>query len=301
MPVNMTNKILIFVTLIPCILFSQKYILLDSLKKYDIKAYTLDTKDIYNIDKKIDIYNVFITKDIILLFSVLPSLEKELMLVSPKEISQNNWITIDIEKIIDKTLSTKQIYKLVDEWSVDNTPEKKALDYKIVKKENGIYYASKFCLTELFNISNIEFPLISSYGVINIMDKLVTIKQMQTSFKRQFPDSQFILDVREENFLRNMSVYYNYRNYLSKIITIKKEKAYQFWTFDGWWAQDGYNEHRGIDRFLYIPKKGIVGGSYDFYFKLKPKISSNNYFTESDKKLWENIINEKIMIANELK
>jgi hypothetical protein len=212
-----------------------------------------------------------------------------------------DWEIVNFDKIKDQIFTNDQVKKLSYEWSVDNTPERKSLNYKLLKKENGIYYAAKNCLTEFFSISNIEFPLISSYGVINISDKLVSINQMQTSFKKQFPNTQFIMDVREENFLRNMSISYSYRNYLSKVIEIKNETAYQFWTFDGWWAQDGYNEHRGIDRFLYIPKKGIVGGSYDFYFRLKPKISSNKYFTESDKKLWENIISEKIMIANELK
>lgn len=212
-----------------------------------------------------------------------------------------NWETIDIKKIKDQIFTNEQINKIAYEWSTNNAPEKKTMEYQLIKRKNGVYYVSKHCLTEFFNISNIEFPLISSYGVINIMDKEVPISQMKASFEKQFPNTNFILDIRKENFIQNLSVYYNYRNYLSKIITIKKEKAYQFWTFDGWWAQDGYNEHRGIDRFLFIPEKGIVGGSYDFYFRLKPKISSNKYFTESDKKLWENIINEKIMIANEIK
>ena len=240
------------------------------------------------------------TKDIILLLSVLPALEKELIIIDAKQIN-NNWTTIDIEQIRNQILSDKQIYKLVDEWSTDNTTERKTMDYKLVKKENGIYYISKYCLTELFNISSIEPPLISSYGVINVMDKKVSIQEMQISFEKQFPNTKFILDVREENFLRNLSVYYNYRNYLSKEITIKNDIAYQFWTFDGWWAQDAYNEHRGIDRFLFIPKKGIVGGSYDFFFRLKPRSSSKKYFTESVTHLWTNIIMEKIMIANELK
>ncbi|QQQ30075.1 hypothetical protein [Chryseobacterium indoltheticum] len=109
------------------------------------------------------------------------------------------------------------------------------------------------------------------------------------------------MDVRTGNYFRRLDNSYSFRNYLSKEFFIKKNKAYQFWTFDGWWAIDGYNEHRGIDRFLYIPDKGIVGGSYDFYFRLKPKISSNDYFTVSDYALWDNIINEKIMIAKELK
>ena len=83
------------------------------------------------------------------------------------------------------------------------------------------------------------------------------------------------------------------------MFSIKNYHAYQFWTLDEWWSQDGYNEHRGIDRFLYIPLEGIVGGSYDFYFRLKPKISSNDYKASSIEKLWDNIIHERIMIAEE--
>lgn len=285
--------------LFPCIFFSQKYFLLDSLKNYNVKEYILDTKDIYNVDKTIYIYNLFITKNNILLLSVLPDLEDQLFLNN--ETKLNNWERIDVEKIKDQIFTDAQIVNIAYEWSLNNTPERKTMDYKLVKKEKGVYYVSKYCLTELFNISSIEPPLISSYGVINIMDKKVSIQEMQISFEKQFPNTKFILDVREENFLRNLSVYYNYRNYLSKEITIKNDTAYQFWTFDGWWAQDGYNERRGIDRFLYIPKKGIVGGSYDFFFRLKPRSSSNKYFTESVTHLWSNIIREKIMIANEFK
>lgn len=297
MRINILLPLLLII--IPSTFFSQKYILLDSIKKYNVKEYTLDTKDIYNVDKTIYMYNLFITKNNILLLSVLPDLEDQLFLNN--ETKLNNWERIDVEKIKDQILTDAQIVNIAYEWSLNNTPERKTMDYKLVKKERGVYYVSKYCLTELFNISSIESPLISSYGVINIMDKKVSIQEMHTSFEKQFPSTEFILDIREENFLRNLSVYYNYRNYLSKEITIKNEIAYQFWTFDGWWAQDGYNEHRGIDRFIYIPKKGIVGGSYDFYFRLKPKISSSKYFTESIGQLWENIINEKIMVAKELK
>ena len=297
MRINILLPLLLII--IPSTFFSQKYILLDSIKKYNVKEYTLDTKDIYNVDKTIYMYNLFITKNNILLLSVLPDLEDQLFLNN--ETKLNNWERIDVEKIKDQILTDAQIVNIAYEWSLNNTPERKTMDYKLVKKERGVYYVSKYCLTELFNISSIESPLISSYGVINIMDKKVSIQEMHTSFEKQFPSTEFILDIREENFLRNLSVYYNYRNYLSKEITIKNEIAYQFWTFDGWWAQDGYNEHRGIDRFIYIPKKGIVGGSYDFYFRLKPKISSNKYFTASDNHLWTNIINEKVIIANELK
>ena len=177
----------------------------------------------------------------------------------------------------------------------------KRQEYKLIKKEKGVYYVSKYCLTEFFNIANIKFPLISKYGVINIVDQKVTIKQMLESFEKQFPSKHFEMDVRTDDFLYDSDVAYSTKNYLSKEINLRIGKAYQFWTFDGWWIRDGYNLSRGIDRFLYIPNKGIVGGSFDFYFRLKPKNSTNEYFTLQDDILWENIINEKIMIAKELK
>lgn len=296
----MKRIIILLILVFPSLFYSQKYVLLDSLKNYNIQEYTFNTKDIYDVDKNINIYNVFVSKNIILLFSVLPNLEKERIIIDPKRIIDNNWVLIDIETIRKQILTRQKIHKLIDDWSTENNPDKKTMEYKLVKKVNGVFYVSRYCLTELFSISNIEFPLISSYGVINILDKNVSIKEMKTSFDKQFPTTDFILDVRKENFLRDLSVSYNYRNYLSKEITIKNDIAYQFWTFDGWWSHDGYNEHRGIDRFLYIPGKGIVGGSYDFYFKLKPKISTDEYYTVPDHLLWDNIINEKIMIATEL-
>ena len=93
-------------------------------------------------------------------------------------------------------------------------------------------------------------------------------------------------------------ILWNYKKF-----KIKNQNAYQFWTFDGWWAIDGYNVNRGIDRLIYIPNLGIVGGSYDFYFELKPRAMYDNVIPlpVDEEKLWDNIINEKIMIAEELK
>ncbi len=54
------------------------------------------------------------------------------------------------------------------------------------------------------------------------------------------------------------------RLYLSKSYTLGKDSAYQFWTFCDWNRKDGRNLQRGIDRFVFIPGKGIVGSSFDF-------------------------------------
>lgn len=285
---------------LPAFIFSQEYFLLNSLESdFEVKEYTLDTKEIYNIRKDINLYNVYVSKENILLLSVLPDLDEKIL---PRMDERgSNWKIIDYDKIKDKIFSKSEILNMVFNWKSDNTPDKKTLQYKIVKKENGSYYVSKLCLTEFFSIADFKFPIISTYGTINIGEPKVSIKQMQESFKKQIPVEEFIMDVRTGNYFRRLDNSYSFRNYLSKEFFIKRNKAYQFWTFDGWWVIDGYNEHRGIDRFLYIPDKGIVGGSYDFYFRLKPKISSNDYFTVSDYALWDNIMNEKIMIAKELK
>ena len=50
---------------------AQKYILLDSLETKP-KEYTLRTNELYGIDKKITIYNVFSNNNVIILFTVFP-------------------------------------------------------------------------------------------------------------------------------------------------------------------------------------------------------------------------------------
>lgn len=272
--------------------YSQKYFLLDDIKSnFEVKEYTLNTRDIYNINRKINVYNVFVSKNNILLLSVLPNLE-------PKE---NNWRAIDEKDFLEKTISKNQILNLTADFLENNTNEKKTLEYNLVKKENGKYFVSKSCLLEFFNVGNYLYPIISKESVINISEKVVSIKKMKKTFEKQFPNENFIIDVRNNGRTKVLDYQYVFRNYLSKKFIIKKQKAYQFWTFDGWWITDGYNIHRGIDRFVYVPKLGIIGGSYDFYFELKPKISSNDYYFATKDMLWSNMINEKIMIAEELK
>lgn len=291
------KKKLLLLMVIPSIIFSQEYIFLDNFRDYKMMEYTLETKNLYKIDKKINLYNIFVSKNNILLLSVLPELDENQNFAGENE--SQNWTKLDYENIKSQILTKEQLLKMVFEWNLHNTPEKKTMQYKLVKRENGDYYVSKYCLTEFFKISNIESPLISSYGVINVKDTNVSIKEMYISFNKQFLNTPFLMDLRNEDFGQDLDMSYIFRNYKSKEFFLNKDKAYQFWTFDGWWSQDGYNIHRGIDRFLYIPNKGIVGGSYDFYFRLKPKISTNKYYYASDNLIWENMINEKIMIAKE--
>lgn len=287
----MKKNFVITFFLIPILAYCQKYFLLDSLKEnFLVKEYTLKTKELYKVDREVKVYNVFLSKNNILLLSVLPNLD-----------SQDSWTAINTQDFVDKVLSKNEILNLATDWIDDNNPDKKTLNYNLIKKENDKYYISNTCLIEIFCLRDYKYPFSSHYGVINLNEKKVSIKEMQKAFLQQFPSEDFIMDVRNNNRIKNVDHQYLFKNYISKKYKIKNQYAYQFWKFDGWWITDGYNYQRGIDRFVYIPSMGIVGGSYDFYFELKPKISSNNYYTISRKDLWDNIINEKVMIAEELK
>ncbi|MEJ5104486.1 hypothetical protein [Chryseobacterium sp. MYb328] len=287
------KKILFILMCIPCFVFSQKYFLLDSLKNhFRIETFTLDTSELYGIRKNINVYNVHLTKHDILLLTVLPDLD-ERILPGTDERGQN-WTILDVGKLKKEDIISKsKVKEIASDWMASNTPDKKTMDFRVVKKVNDSYYVSKMCLTELFRITSLKTPFISSYGSLNIAEPKTTIKEVEKSFKEQFPNRKFIMDVTDIDYLKNLDDPFSFRNYLSKEYTIQGKKAYQFWTFDGWWIIDGYNEHRGIDRLVYMPEKGIVGGSYDFYFRYRSRIS--------DYKLWNNIVNEKVMIAEEVK
>ena len=306
-------------TFIILILFSlhyfngQKYISLDDFKtKFRVEQYTLETKKLYNINKHISVYNVFIDNNIIL-FSVLPPYEprtNNIIYADYEKLKKNipsssiessiqediNWERINIETIKENIVSISSVLDdFTAEWGWDITPEKKTFKYKLVKKIGDNYYASNTCLTELFLIKSSKYPLITPYGTINILEPKVTIKQMYDAYTLQFPKDKFPLDVWERSRARGNDGAYVARNYLSKEFKIKNYQAYQLWTFDVWWSMHGDNRHRGIDRFVYIPKKGIVGGSYDFYFRY------SDGFHVPDTILWKNILEENVMIAEELK
>ncbi len=51
-----------------------------------------------------------------------------------------------------------------------------------------------------------------------------------------------------------------------KSMKLREAKRINSGLFDNWRAADFMAYYRGIDRFIYIPDKGIVGGSFDFLF-----------------------------------
>lgn len=291
---TMRKLIIIIFTFYNFFASAQFIIDLDNLKSdYQINKYTFNTMELYGFNKTIEAYNIFITPKTLLLISVLPNLQED-----------NNWKKIDYNSIKEKIVTKSMLESKMQDWLENNIPDKKTFAYNLIKKVNNEYYMSDLAFAELFVINNYSLPIISSYGTINIKDSEVSIKEMEKAFRHQIPKQEFPLDVLHgEQWIKNLDDSYALRIYLSKKFTIDGDKAYQFWTFDGWWIVDGYNSQRGIDRFVYIPGKGIVGGSYDFYFAHKPKLmyNTNVSLPVSAEKLWDNIINEKIMIAKELK
>ncbi len=263
------------------------YIVLDSLKNVYgdnvINKFTLNTKELYGLDKNVEIYNV-LYNNAVLLISALPDIK-----------GNENWIKVDINTIKKDILTKSQLKEFVMERYFNNVAEKKTIKYGLVKKIGGEYYVPKMTLIEYFYIKSYKFPFIPAYGTIDINGPTVTIKEMENSYKEQIPGWDIPLHPKYGDITFAFSIYA--RNYLSKKFSIKDFKAYQFWTLDSWRTRDTYNINRGIDRFVYIPEIGIIGGSYDFYFTYIPRESS----PVSTDKQWDNILNEKVMIAEELK
>ena len=269
---------------------SQKYVFLNDLtSNFKVTEFTLKTQTLYELDNEIKIYNVFLSENYILLFSVLPDIG-----------SSENWVKTEESAFKNKLISKNKILSFAHNWMEENKPNKKTFEFNIVKKLDGEFYVSKVCLTELFKIQKTDYPIISSYGTININEERFKIRQMKVLFEKQFPNEYFILDPRNHSNINNLDISYMKKYYISKVFRIKKQKAYQFWTLDNWKIQDGYNVERGIDRFVFTEKFGIIGGSYDFYFEHKPKNFPNNYYFVDKELLWSNIYKEKVMVAQEL-
>ncbi|MCL1680836.1 hypothetical protein M2T92_17495 [Elizabethkingia miricola] len=266
------------------------------IQNYKTSSYTMNTKELYGIDKKIEINNVLIKNYKgedwgILLITALPDLK-----------GNNDWVKVRYDLIKDKIIKNPTIKDVSFKNSLDAHEENvmKTLNYGIVKKIGNDYFIPNHCLMEYFTVASYNYPLVSTNRTtINIKENFVTIKEMSELYKETFSSDREPFPLDMSNFAfelvginPDLIRYYHSKNY-----KIKNEDAYQFWTLNAWIVRDGYNTQRGIDRFVYIPGKGIVGGSYDFYFEFNSGRGTIIPF----KSFWNLILNEKIMIAEELK
>lgn len=284
----------------PVLAKDKKYIslnMLDSL--YEVNRFTLNTRELYGVDETIELYNVKVVG--IALFSVLPDFTCE-----------TNWEELPFEAIKDLLISDREFNRLVRGADLSRASKTKSMEFSLVKEDNGRYWVSRVCLLELFgpnNYTSDHYPSIFNVrqGTLNTKQSLIGIGEMKTVFEDEM-DWPFPLDIRGGGMTILPNRHELEREYLSQVSYIGGLQAFQFWILSDWSAGGSYSFHRGIDRLVYIPEKGIVGGSFDFYFladldrgwpgavlDLRPR------HRKTREELWQNVIHEKVMLAEELR
>ena len=261
----MKTKLLIVLFLYSFLGFSQsekRFILLNDIIPRNVKKYTLDTEKMYGVKTQIELYNLEHYLGLFL-FSVLPDLE-----------TNKNWEEVPYLLIENEILPLEKIQE-----TILNSNQLKIFNkYRLVKKIDNKFFVAKNVLIEKFKIINTETSLkISGSNIINLKDKIMTYSDVRKAYHQISNKFPMEGDTYEYSWIKE-----EFRAiYLSEIKQKDNEKIYLFWTFDDWNKDskkqnygyhkeikqiEDYNYHRGIDRFAYIEGKGIVGGSYDFYF-----------------------------------
>jgi len=256
---------------------------------YQVNQYTLNAKELYGTDHTLELYNVWINDQYFMLFSVLPDFEQgglweEIVIGADHEIMDYN-----------------RFQETITSRIVDGKYFSKDFTFRLLKFEGNRYYQSKWCLFENFRVLQLPHPLNTPPNTLNLDRTPLTIRNMGREYAKLFPGSRFEINPWEFHFERD-DFLYGY--YLSGKMSIKGQTAYRFWTFSDYNMVDGFNVKRGVDRFIFIPGKGIVGGAYDFYFVFdnpwKP-IAREKRYTISQEQWLKNILDEKVMLAEELK
>ena len=290
----------------------KKYLIIDSTDMaYTIKHYWLNTHELYDTDFNIETYNIIFSKGLnmankvnrherILLVSLLPD-------VSTGEL----WEEIDENEIEGNTFDPKEYIRTVSPVSGfrNNVFDlKKFNETRLVKKESGRWWVSLNCLTESFEIVPLGLPYFSSvYGQLVLDQNAVTIKE----FVENYPSEEYsnvlgipLLLSGRGGSADNLNGWRTWKEFLSKTVSVNgTAKGYQFWTCAATNVADYYDVCQGVGRFIYVPGEGIIGGSYDFYFKKPPglylsKPGKRIYSHRLTSEQWDkNILEEKLMIA----
>lgn len=265
------------------------YISIDMLESnYKVNAFTLLTAELYGTDDSIQMYNIFIGEEDLLLFSVLPPFD-----------DLGHWEEITIGSTDLTDIST---FKETIEQKIKNGARlPKSMSLALVKQIDGRFYASRQCLFEHFRIREYHEALNTPAGTINIARPRISQNEMKAAYAKLFPGATFPSFSNKSALIKDQALI---GEYLAKVVHVDGQKAYLFWVFDDWNVVDGPNVHRGIDRFIYAPGLGIVGGSYDFHFAFsnpwQPIPAYKRYRISMDQ--WQqHILDEKVMLAEELK
>lgn len=239
--------------------------------RYDVKRYHLNTNSIYNFSFDIELYNIIpkISEKLklnnqgteIILFSILPDVK-----------TGELWEEVSLETITKERMGFRELNDLKEhvlgmrfDKGIPSTT-KFFNEYKLAVFRDGKYYIAKQCLLQFFAVRNRPSPFPNIYGTINLQQPFFSVKDMYNLYKRQYGG---LADFPLESYLSQSSFDYvrDRMEYQSRKFAIQGKEAYQYWTYTDWHENKiGYEVERGIDRFVYIPDSGIVGGSFDFYF-----------------------------------
>ncbi|MGJ1267026.1 hypothetical protein ACR78G_07540 [Sphingobacterium spiritivorum] len=273
---------------------------LDSVaEEYSVSHFSLSTRDIYGTNDSVYLFNVMpkyienprenpeFAKDRIkylFMFAIFPTLN-----------SDKQWTTYEKFPHNINILSFKQL--LADGPSNIELKNKPKMPdrYGILIKKGQKYYKSNISYMQTFYLNNYPSAFNVPANVININQQIISIKDMEKIYETNYKgrDLPIFPNVSFQGF-DNIGLE---RFYLSRKSRIKNMDAYQFWTFKPRYeVSHGESWEQGIDRFIYIPDKGIVGGSFDFYFYYhRQKLG----MTTLDFK--NNIKQEKLMLAEQYK
>lgn len=260
---------------------SQQYFLID-LKStdYTVDVVELNSKALYGIDLKVELYNVHYDENKLVLFSILPVQSKE------------SWSEIKIESINPVHLTDlKKIhengFQTYKQSGSQNSDLLKRNDIQLIIKKNGKYFVSNYCITEFFYIidQNLVFPNLMGNIYINVKSPIFTVKDYESKYQEVY--NHYSANVINASGTTSLTQPLERPlNFYSGLVHVSTHTAYRFWQFSDWRVIDSPNSRRGVDRFLYIPKIGVVGGSFDFWFK---KYDSLEH-------LKQNYLSEKVML-----
>lgn len=288
-----------------------KYFVLNDLdSNYKSFNYVLKTDSLYGLKDSILLYNLIywdkpskrngIVRKVngndldIIIFSVLPNLDGP------------TWEEVNYDSVKSSVVSFGDLFRIYRsntfEYYNGMSGEKIKYwnAYKVLINRDNKFYTPKYVLLEFYAVRRRPEIFNNLIGTINTNQPLNPIQKVEGIFDSTFSELyrkvEFPLYTIRGNFSSRFSRLRDRKEFLSKKFVLQGKEVYQFWTFTDWQGDPyEYDFNRGIDRFLYMPGNGIIGGSYDFYFfKNRKKLN----LTTAD--FIKNIRAEKIMIAEDI-
>lgn len=273
---------------------------------YEITHFNLSAQELYGVDHTIEIFNV------LPLLKENPRLDNEYLMtptrylftfsVLPAFDSKSNWITYDQQPEGLSYLTFEKLSALGRKSIREGQYLKDCQKYAVLLKKDNKYYTSKVSFLQVFYVQDYPNVFTIPRHVIDINQPLLTLKTMKDIYEKEYKGGELpvVPDVYPRKYDNNNLE----RFYLSSKVNFQNDEVgYQFWTFTPWGrVMDDHEWERGIDRFIFVPGKGIVGGSYDFYFKdpLPKEHSSVVRRAINMLEFKKNILDERVMLAKEL-